>query len=349
VLRREGPLAELCSELAGVDRLVVLGDALELRHGPVRDALAVAEPVFAAFGEALGAGAQIVLLAGNHDHALVEPWLEERGRRRAPDPLGLEERAGPRASDATARLAKAAAAGGAELDVAYPGIWLRDDVYATHGHYLDRFNTVPTFERLAAGAMARVVGQVPESGATPDDFESALAPLYAWMHAVAQTPHGAWSAGGQASSARMWQTLAGEGQRPLRARALGALLPVAIAAINRAGLGPVKPDLAGHELRRAGLRAMGEVVRRLGVDAPHVIFGHTHRAGPLPADAPGEWRVDGAAAQLHNTGSWIHEPIFARGDHTSPYWAGRAIEVRDDGAPPELRRLVEELGEPPAG
>jgi peptidoglycan/xylan/chitin deacetylase (PgdA/CDA1 family) len=33
------------------------------------------------------------------------------------------------------------------------------------------------------------------------------------------------------------------------------------------------------------------------VDAPHVIFGHTHRAGPLPADAPGEWRVDGAAAQ----------------------------------------------------
>ena len=26
---------------------------------------------------------------------------------------------------------------GTPVQLAYPGVWLRDDVYATHGHYLD--------------------------------------------------------------------------------------------------------------------------------------------------------------------------------------------------------------------
>ena len=45
------------------------------------------------------------------------------------------------------------------LRVAYPGVFLRPDVYAMHGHYADRHTTVPMFERLAVGAMARVVGE----------------------------------------------------------------------------------------------------------------------------------------------------------------------------------------------
>ena len=44
-----------------------------------------------------------------------------------------------------------------DSDVAYPGVWLREDVYALHGHYSDLHATVPTFERIAAGAMARFV------------------------------------------------------------------------------------------------------------------------------------------------------------------------------------------------
>ena len=35
-----------------------------------------------------------------------------------------------------------------------PGLWPADGVYATHGHYLDRHLTVPSFERLAAGGSA---------------------------------------------------------------------------------------------------------------------------------------------------------------------------------------------------
>src|SRR5205085_4315327 len=125
--------------------------------------------------------AQVVLLAGNHDHALVGPWLEHRAFEGAA-PLGLEERAGNDASWAAGELA--AILGPERVDVAYPGIWLRDDVYATHGHYLDVHVTVPTFERVGAGIMRRVVGG--DEPASPDDYEALLAPLYAWLHVVAR-------------------------------------------------------------------------------------------------------------------------------------------------------------------
>lgn len=339
-LRRPGPLAGLVDAVRGADRLVILGDALELRHGPLPDALAAAAPVFAALGAALGSDAELVLVPGNHDHALLGPWLERRGGADGSGPLGLEQRAGPHATDALARLA--AAARPARFDVAYPGLWLRPGVYAIHGHYLDRLITVPTFERLAAGAMVRVVGALPEDRADPDDFEAALAPLYAWMHAVAQTKHAGWAASRQSTSARTWQALAAVGPRTLRARAVAAAFPLAVAGMNRAGLGPVRPRLSGDELRRAGLAAMGEVARLLGVDAAHIIFGHTHRAGPLPDDDPAEWRAPAGAA-LHNAGCWTQEPIFATGGPASPYWGGRALVLGDDG-PPRLERVVTDLG-----
>lgn len=339
VLRRSGPLAGLVGAVRGADRLVILGDALELRQGPLRDALAAAAPVFAALGAALGPDAELVVVPGNHDHVLLSPWLDRRGDADAPEPLRLEERAGPQATQALAQLA--AAAEPARFDVAYPGLWLRPDVYATHGHYLDRLITIPTFERLAAGAMVRVVGALPEDRAGPEDFEAALAPLYAWMHAVAQTKQPGWASSWQSISSRTWQTIAGARPRKLRARAIAAAFPLAVAGINRAGLGPVRPRLSGAELRRAGLRAMGEVVRLLELDAEHVVFGHTHRAGPLPDDDLREWRAP-TGARLHNAGCWIDEPVFAMGDPASPYWGGRVLVLEDDG-PPRLERVVAAL------
>ncbi len=335
-LRRPAQLAALQEAAAKADRLVLLGDALELRHGPLREAVAAAEPVFAALGEALGPK-EVVLVPGNHDHALIGPWLARRAEEDAPGPLALEQRAGPEASRATARLA--AALGPAELDVAYPGVVLRDDVYALHGHYLDRLITIPTFERVAAGAMARIVGPLPPDHADPDHFEHALAPLYAWMEVVAQ--QGSWTASRQAASARTWQLLTAEGPRPLRARALAGLFPLAVRAVNRAGLGPISPNLSALELRRAGLRAIGEVVRLLGLRHRHVIFGHTHRAGPLPEDDAAEW-VAPTGARLYNAGSWTDEPVFAVGGPESPYSGGRGLWVDDDG-PPQLERLAPDL------
>jgi hypothetical protein len=326
--------------LDGVQRLVLLGDALELRQGPLREALTAAVPLLGELGRALGPDGELVLVPGNHDHMLIEPWLERRRRDGAPPPLGLAEVVGWATHDPVATLAEAAAP--ARLTLAYPGLWLRDDVYATHGHYLDRHTTVPTFERIGAGIMGRVVGAVPREGARPDHYEAALAPIYAWSYALAQ--HADEDSTGTASaSVRVWRTLAGDGHRPLRRRALAALFPLGIVAINRAGIGPVRADVSGAALARAGVRAMAEAVDRLGIEAAHVIFGHTHRAGPRDGDDPADWAT-ASGARLHNAGCWVYERHFLGATpYESPYWPGVALRV-DDSGPPELLHLLGDRG-----
>jgi hypothetical protein len=320
---------------------VLLGDVIELRHGPVRDALVVAKPVLQAVGAALGPQAEVIVLAGNHDHALVGAWLDARGADEPPPPLQLEERVPPwNASPIAAAIAAALAP--ANCSFAYPGVWLRDDVYATHGHYYDLHVTVPTIERLAAGVMARIAGGLPRGRCEPDDYEAILAPLYAWNHAAAQRfPHGRTRARG-ASSEKVWRLLNGDGHRPVRRRILAGAFPLGVIAANAVGLGPVKADISTAELRRAALVAMGEVVQRLDVRARHVVFGHSHRAGPLPQDDVSEWCAPGGAL-LHNAGCWTYEDAFLRrSSAASPYWPGCAVVIDDDG-PPRVERLLEAM------
>jgi hypothetical protein len=113
-----------------------------------------------------------------------------------------------------------------------------------------------------------------------------------------------------------------------------------IAGLNRAQLGPLRSDLSGAELRRASLRACGEVLSRLGVDAAHVIFGHTHRAGPLPGDVLSEWHTP-EALRLLNTGSWVHEPGFVGPrPGQGPYRPGFAAVLGQEG-PPELVNMLD--------
>jgi hypothetical protein len=340
--RRPELRAPLLAALHDADRLVVLGDGLELREAPHRDAAELAGPFFADAGRALGPEGEILMLAGNHDHGLVAGWIDTRLQSEPSGFLGLSEPVDPVAAGPLAvRLAELAAP--ARLRIAYPGVWLRDDVYAIHGHYLDLHSTTPTFERLAAGAMARWVVRLPETGARPDDYEAALAPLYAFLHQLTQrSAHAAVSAGAGAS-ARAWVAMAGEGRarHPLRAATLGTAYVAAVAVINRLGLGPVDRDLSGGALRRGGLRGIREVLTRLGVTAPHVVFGHTHRSGPWPRDDPGEWRTP-AGSRLHNTGSWVYQPHFLSAEpNASPYWPGTAVVLEDGGAP----RLIRMLGE----
>ena len=347
ILQRPAPLQALCERLADVDRLVLLGDVLELRQGPMRDALHAARPALEAIGAALPKSAEVLITPGNHDHALIAPWLRDRGLHDAPEPLGLETRVPAAYASAAAALLGTWLAPGRRrrvVEVAYPGVWLRDDVWATHGHYLDRLITVPTFERLAAGGMARVVGKLPESGATAEDFEAGLAPMYAWLDTLANSPAagGRWATG--APTAKTWALLSGDGRAPLRGKALAALLPLGIAGLNLAGIGPVRPELSSDELRRANATAMLGVVSALAVEARHVIFGHTHCAGPLPDMDPGEWQA--GETQVHNPGCWTDEPMIESRAHHSPYRPGRAIVIDDDG-PPVLETVAEQLGERP--
>ncbi|MGD0198086.1 MAG: metallophosphoesterase [Solirubrobacteraceae bacterium] len=335
VLRREGIAGTLLDAVERVDSVVLLGDAIELRNRPARDALAASEPFYRALGEAL-AGKPLVIVAGNHDHTLVERFLA-----RHDEPLGLEQRFTPKkASDLAAALAEQLGSG-ADVEFAYPGVWLREDVYAMHGHYLDVHMTVPTFERLAialSGRLALDRSRPWNAVACPDDYEALLAPVYAWNFAAAQSGRtGQGPAGGAAN--RMWRTLRAGRSGGLRAQSLASAFPLAVRALNAAGFGPLSAELTPAELRRAGLLAMSEVVERLRIRARHVIFGHTHRAGMLEGDSLPEWLTPNGV-QLHNVGSWVFsETLVSGGDSESPYWPGGAVLI-ENGGPPQLLRLL---------
>ena len=324
--------------MAGVDRLVLLGDVIELRQGRTREALAAGEETLRELGAGLAPGCRVVIAPGNHDHMLVAPWLDRRARKRTPPPIGLQSAVDWRAGEPLARIA--GWLGPAELEVAYPGLWLRDDVYALHGHYADRHTTVPQLERLAAGVMARIMDG-PAGPHTTEDYEKVLGPMYAWIDAVAQAG-GPARRGSQGASARAWGALSASGRRRgWRRRAATAAFPGVIAGLNRIGLGPLDADLSGASVRRAQLRSLGEVLLALGVSAPHVIFGHTHRAGPLPADDVDEWRAL-TGARLLNTGCWVHEPSFVGSEpSSSPYRAGFCVTLEDHG-PPALINLLDD-------
>jgi hypothetical protein len=317
---------------------VLLGDVLELRHGPLRDALAVAQGPLTELGAAVRSDCEIVITPGNHDHDLLDPWFERRSRRGAPAALSLETAADHRRGEPLATLA--GWLGADRVRVSYPGVWLRGDVYATHGHYADAHLTMPTLERLAAGVMTRIVGLGPEGPLSIEDYEAVLSPIYAWIHALAQRLEPQRGGHLHGGSVRGWRALSGPERRGLRRRAMAAGYPAAILGLNRLGLGPLRAELSGAALRRAGLRGIEEVVTRLGVSASYVIFGHTHRAGPLTADDASEWRT-ATGAQLVNTGCWIQEPSFLGSDPgRSPYRVGFAVWVGDDG-PPELVNLLD--------
>jgi hypothetical protein len=334
--------------LADVERLVLLGDVLELRHGPMREALDASRPFFEDLSRALS-GRELVVTAGNHDHALVEPWLACRGQEHEPPPLGVEQLLEP--SEVSAVLERVAEwVSPARMRVAYPGLWLRPDVYATHGHYLDSHLTMPTLERLSVGAMSKMLGRPASAFATVDDYESVGAPLFAWRDAVARDAHTGSALNGMAT-ANAWTALTGAGEssrrargprvlaRRLRRHALAALFPLAVAALNRAGIGPLRADLSLAELRRAGLLAMGEVAARLGLGDAYVVFGHTHRAGPFPGDQPEEWRGR-AGARLVNCGSWTYSRFFLSEEAGyGPYWPGAGVLVEEEGPPTVVRLL----------
>jgi predicted phosphodiesterase len=335
VLRRDGVVEALLEALEGVERLVLLGDTLEMRQGRASVVLERSRAVLERLGAVL-AGRSVVLVPGNHDHALLGSWLERRGGAA----LSLEQRCTP-AQASFAAEAVASMLAPAQVEVAYPGVWLAGDIYALHGHYLDVHMTMPTIERIAVAISGRVSldgGRRWDEVNAPEDYEAVIAPVYAWAHAAAQSGRPSLTVeGGRTVST--WQALRRTRGRALRRRALPLAFPWIVRAANALGLGPLRSELTTEELRRAGLRAAGAVVERLGIEARHVIFGHTHRAGMIEGDVAEEWLLPNGA-RLHNAGSWTFSRAFSSSPQ-SPYWPGTAVLV-EDGAPPRLLSLLRE-------
>jgi calcineurin-like phosphoesterase family protein len=317
VLRRGVALEALLGALDGVDRLVLLGDVVELLEGRPRQAMAVAEPVLRALGARLGAGREVMVVAGNHDGALVRPWLLANGVSPAVD-ARVPCQATPTLAAVASWLAPA------QVGARYPGVWLSERVWATHGHYLDR-HLLP---EAAYGVARGLLGRLPRDGAAPVDYEQAGGPSLTRFEALLM--------------------------RRLP-RALAALLDD-LAELLRAGtmpdvprrllshrVAPLTARLLGVQMRRASIPALARVVHRLGVDADWVIFGHVHRRGPLADDDPQLWQGPGERPQIANTGSWVYEPLLVhRSTPPYPYWPGGAI-LLDDGGDPRSIGLLDHL------
>ena len=344
LLREDGVARRrLFDAIDGVGRLVVAGDLLELRHAPRREILERARPFLRALAERLGPDRELLLLPGNHDHRVIRPWLE--AHRLEGRPLPLSTTLDPaQASPLAATLAEVLAP--ARLRLAYPGAWLvpqpaegRGGVLVMHGHYVDALWRMPTFERLSAGLAARTHGVTPDDLRGPDDFERVLAPGYGWMDGLADHATGLAVGATQRASSSTWERL--NEDRGWTGRGLRLAVPRVLAALERAGLGTFERRLTPETLRAAGLRGTDRVAEAMGVAPDALIFGHTHRAGPLPGDAAWEWALERGGRML-NTGAWVHPrtaPIGPEAGPGSVYWPGRAVLVAADGVARPLRLL----------
>jgi hypothetical protein len=310
---------ELVGKLAGriseAQRLVLLGDIIELRQGRIQDALAAASRVLPQLVGGMGEGREVILIMGNHDHQL----------RVHPEELGQVE--------------WMLSQNGTKVRVEYPGVWLRDDIYAQHGHYLDRHTTTPAFERVAAGAMARFLKLPVSEMSETNDYERLLAPIYAWMYAISQTSAREIDAADGGGSARALKLI--RESRGAKGLAVQAGLRSLLGAAELARLGPFSPDLSPAQLRTSSLVAYGEVLAILGLRPAYALFGHTHRAGPLPHDGLSEWTTK-SGVKMVNTGCWVNESVAFMSEEPAdnPYRCGFAVELDEDG-PPRLVNLLD--------
>jgi hypothetical protein len=337
ILRHPVPRARLLEVLGDVDRLVILGDVLELREVRTRAAMSLVEPLFGELGKALLAGAEVVIVPGNHDYLLAKPVLRRVARRR----LGLEQTAPVDPGGRFGPLAQALAP--ARLTIAYPGLWLRPDVYATHGHWLDAHAGGRRFENRVIARFERWLPLPDRAG--PRHYERVSAPLYRVAH-LFLTGAGRTEGRGPLGLLGRWARKE-RAREPRPPHAGGA--PTSTTAAPSVATGASDPSVAPPaplpkkvEGRPRTVQAMIEVVGHLQIEAQHVLFGHTHRAGPLPGDDAEAWQSP-TGPRLVNLGSWVYEETAA-GVYPghSPYWPGRLV-LLDDSGPPRLVGLLDDM------
>ena len=211
------------------------------------------------------------------------------------------------------------------MRVSYPGVWLADRVWATHGHYLDR-HLLP---EAAYGVARGLLGRLPRDGATPADYEGGPSATRVEALLTRWLP-------------RPLAELMDELAELLRA----ATMPGSPRRVLGRRLAPFAQRALGAQMRRASIPALARVVHRLGVDADWVLFGHVHRCGPLAGDVLRQWSGPGGVPRIANTGSWVYEPLLLhRVDAAAPVLArrrdpaGRGRRARGDrpARPPRRR------------
>jgi UDP-2,3-diacylglucosamine pyrophosphatase LpxH len=305
VLRHAEALAVLLDALDGIDRLVLLGDVIELAEGRPRQALELAEPILRAIGKRMGPDRQIVLVPGNHDRALTRSWARAQGAGLTVDALVP--------ADATALLTKVVSwLAPTQVEVRTPGVWLSSRVWATHGHYIDR-HLLP---ESAYGVHRRRTAREPVG---PAAYERPRRPSMTWV----ETFMVRWLPRKLASLTDSAADLVRASTTPSLAR-----------RTNSHRLAPLARTVLGFQMQRASNPALAHVVQRLDVDAEWVVYGHVHRNGPREGDEVALWSGPDSRPRLANTGCWIYEPLLLhRGGAPHPYWPGGAVVIDGEGDP----------------
>jgi UDP-2,3-diacylglucosamine pyrophosphatase LpxH len=311
VVRHPEALAVLLEALDDVDRLVLLGDVVELAEGRPREAMQIAEPILRTIGRRMGPERPIVLVPGNHDRALTRAWAVRQGAALVPDALVPHDAS--RTLETVLGWLKPA-----EVEVRTPGVWLTPRIFAHHGHYLDR-HLVPQ------SAWGRLKPEVRRSSE-----DAVVGPLPYERRRSPRPP--------RRRLPRPLASLRESTAELLRARTMPSprkLQPHRIAPLTRV--------LLGRQMQHAAIPALGHAMHRIGVvDADWLIFGHVHRLGPVPGDAPSLWQV--GSTRIANTGSWTYEPLLLHnGGPPHPYWPGGALLIPDDEADPQPISLLEDL------
>ena len=331
VLRLPAARERLLAALDETDRLVLLGDTLELMTRNTRRTAAIAEPVIREVGRRLGPDREVIVVPGNHDAPLTRAWVIAQDRELVPS-AAVDPRASPALEALLSWLAPA------RTRVSYPGVWLGQGVWATHGHYLDRYLIPESAFGLLRPSGRRSRAAAATATARPSDYERG-------RHGRRpRLGRGRESLGSRLMS-RPVATVLESGAELIRV----ATMPHVPRLMMSTGMSPVTARMIDTQMRHAAIPAMAGVVRRLGIDADHVIFGHVHRRGPLL----GEPWPDRDGVRFLNTGSWVYEQLLIdRATPPHPYWPGGAV-VLEDGRPPRSIGLLDDLsGEqlrPPAG
>lgn len=309
MLRHPAPVSRLLEELERFERLVLLGDAVELMEGRPARAMEVARPVLRRIGEAMR-GREVVVVSGNHDAPLTRRWA----RRHAETLTEATEVPADASLELTELTGLLAAA---EVRVFHPGVWVGDSVWASHGHYLNR-HLLP---RNAVGLPRAWLGR-------------SLPPLSVSQYERPRRRPVRDAEGVTARVADLSERLARATTRTVIGVPRAALRPA---------LAPLTSRMLALQFELAAMPAMARVVGDLRVEAGRIIFGHTHRLGPLGGEDASRWATGMPGQQLLNTGSWLLEPLLA--SHAAPphpYWPGGAVVV-EDGADPRAVSLLDGL------
>ncbi len=275
---------------------------------------------------------QVVLVPGNHDHRLAEPLLE----RQAIDeqPLGLEQVAEP--AGEAARQDRPLARTAPSCSIAYPG-----DLAARrrlrHARALHGLPLAAAAHRVRGGG-ERDARLRPAPGGRPAGrlragAASRLRPL------LLPRPVRAGAAGDQALRARLahrWRPATaptaafgerrcGQPSPPASRRRYGA---------STARCGPSSRSTSPPPRSRAAASPpRPSWSRRLGVEAGHVITGHTHRGGPADEEVgvgaaggrpPPQHRQLGLRLGLPPPGH-ASRPLLAGNRHLAGGRAGRRV------------------------